>query len=170
MKPLSSKDIEREKIQKELENFTTQGGKIHKISRQKFYIYFLIDPRSHKVFYIGKGQKSRMYDHEELVKLGKIPNNNYDLRDTIKEILDCGQEIIYKQVWTSNDESYIYQKEKDFIKKHKEILTNIQAGGGFVYPAKKKYKKHKKVFKLKKKKNNFRNKTKKQFMKPVTPR
>lgn len=29
----------------------------------KFYIYALVDPRTNKVFYVGKGKKNRWYDH-----------------------------------------------------------------------------------------------------------
>ena len=28
-----------------------------------FYVYALVDPRTNKVFYVGKGKKNRWYDH-----------------------------------------------------------------------------------------------------------
>jgi len=123
------KRVERQVTDLAIQEFLQKGGKVQKPGRGRYYIYFLIDPRSHKVFYIGKGQKDRMFHHENLVRQGKVPNNNYDLRNVIKEILDQGQEIIYKQVWFSNNEDKIYKKEKEFIKKHKEYLTNIAPGG-----------------------------------------
>jgi hypothetical protein len=35
------------------------------IEALKFYVYALIDPRTDRVFYIGKGKGSRIYAHVE---------------------------------------------------------------------------------------------------------
>lgn len=33
-----------------------------------YYVYELIDSKTNKVFYVGKGQKNRMYDHVRKAK------------------------------------------------------------------------------------------------------
>ena len=135
---MTPKEREKNKIDKEMKKFLHSGGKVMRLPKNKYYIYFLIDPRDKKVFYIGKGQKERMYAHERIVKVGKSPNNNFTLKNKIKDILDSGNKITYKQVWFSDDEKYIYKMEKFFIKKYKDLLTNIAPGGGRI---RKKFKK-----------------------------
>lgn len=35
------------------------------LSLGDYYVYVLIDPRSKQIFYIGKGTKNRVFDHEK---------------------------------------------------------------------------------------------------------
>ena len=57
----------------------------------KFYVYLLIDPLNNQVFYVGKGNKDRVFDHEKN-KLSKAKINR------IKEIQNKGYNIIRKIV------------------------------------------------------------------------
>lgn len=57
----------------------------------KYYVYLLIDPLNDKVFYVGKGNKDRVFDHEKK-KLSKAKIKR------IKEIQNKGYNIIRKIV------------------------------------------------------------------------
>lgn len=38
------------------------------LSLGDYYVYGLIDPRSKQIFYIGKGTKNRVLEHENLLR------------------------------------------------------------------------------------------------------
>ncbi len=100
----------------------------------KYYVYQLIDSRNKKVFYVGKGQKKRMYDHVKDVKRGLIPNrNNKKLGNKIEKILSIGK-IKYKKVLVTENEQEAYNKEKELIAEiGLENLCNITNGGEGFY-------------------------------------
>ena len=52
----------------------------------EYYTYTLIDPRNEKIFYVGKGQKTRMYDHENAVQRGMIPNKKERINEFLAEV------------------------------------------------------------------------------------
>jgi len=57
----------------------------------KFYVYRLVDPRNGKTFYVGKGTKNRVFDHEK----GDLDDAEEDSKnETIKNILNDGLEVI----------------------------------------------------------------------------
>ena len=64
----------------------------------KYYVYYLIDPKDNQPFYVGKGYNGRIYLHEKRVKKGIIPNKNLYLHNSIKEILENQKEVIYKKI------------------------------------------------------------------------
>ena len=127
------KEQERQKINEQLEKFLKSGKEIIKEDNpygSKYYIYYLIDPNTNEVFYIGKGSRDRMYDHEKLARQKIASNNNYDLYNRIRLILESGKKIIYKKVWFTWNEFKAYEKEKQFIeRKGLSNLTNIMPGG-----------------------------------------
>lgn len=83
----------------------------------KYYVYELIDPRNSTIFYIGKGKGKRMYSHVSRVKNEKIPNKNRHLFHKIKQILNSGyNDIVYKQIFFTNDDKEAYKKEEERIK------------------------------------------------------
>lgn len=53
----------------DLDSFAEIGDKI------KYYVYILVDPDTHKIFYVGKGKKDRVFDHTNEVKK-KLKNND----------------------------------------------------------------------------------------------
>ncbi len=55
------------------------------------YVYGLIDPRTNKIFYIGKGSGNRVFSHE--YESIKNPDSEKLKLNTIKEIKDAGYEI-----------------------------------------------------------------------------
>jgi len=97
----------------------------------EYYVYQLIDPRTNDIFYIGKGQEKRMYQHVDAVKRNKIPNgSNTKLGNKIKKILILGLKIKYKKVFITEIEQEAYDKEKQLIKEiGLENLCNLTYGG-----------------------------------------
>ena len=57
------------------------------INNLKWYVYTLSDPVSNIPFYVGKGQRYRMYNHFYSVKKGKLPHGNKSLYERIKKII-----------------------------------------------------------------------------------
>ncbi len=97
----------------------------------KFYVYQLIDSRDGTIFYVGKGQNKRMYQHVKDVKRNKIPNHsNTKLGNKIKKILSLGLKVKYKKIFITENEQKAYDKEIDIIKEiGLENLCNIMVGG-----------------------------------------
>lgn len=94
----------------------------------KYYIYQLIDPRSDTVFYVGKGQGSRMYKHIKDFQCGQVSNKH--LYCKIRKILDVGLEIEYKQIFFTDDEQEAYDFEVKIIAKiGLRNLCNLTVGG-----------------------------------------
>lgn len=97
----------------------------------EYYVYELIDPRNDTVFYVGKGQQNRMYDHEGRVKRGLVPNrSNVYLGYKIKKILATGLKIKYNKVLITDNEQTSYDKEKEMIETiGLKNLCNVTPGG-----------------------------------------
>jgi hypothetical protein len=94
----------------------------------KYYVYTLSDPRTNKIFYIGKGIYNRIYNHEFLVRNGKFDNNSAKCK-LIKEIIDSGNKIIYNKPFANLSEEDAYTKEKELITLYGlSNLTNIMSG------------------------------------------
>ncbi len=55
------------------------------------YVYGLIDPRTEKIFYIGKGTGNRVFSHE--IESLKNPDSEKLKLNTIKEIKEAGYEV-----------------------------------------------------------------------------
>lgn len=84
-----------------------------------YYVYLLVDPRDNTIFYVGKGENNRVFNHEEKVRKDFNPDNDKEVR--IKDILDAGLNV----------EKYIvrYQltEEQAFIVE--SVLINLLGGG-----------------------------------------
>ncbi len=98
--------------------------KVAESNGYKFYCYYLIDPRDESVFYVGKGTKDRIFNHERNVFNGKIQNLSKTVK--IREILrECG--YVKKQIVAfSNNEFDAYSVERLHIHVHYQNLTNSQ--------------------------------------------
>lgn len=100
----------------------------------QYYVYELINPFTNNVFYVGKGQRGRMYEHQSLVRSNKVPNNNYELFRVIKEIHTNGGKVKYNKVYTTYSEDDAYDYEHKHIQKLGfDNLTNLYNGRGGVY-------------------------------------
>lgn len=92
----------------------------------RFYVYELIDPRTSEVFYVGKGQKRRIYHHEAEAAKG-VHSRKCKL---IRDIWSSGREIERRIVSRHADENEALQAEFDLIAAYGlQALTNVMPGG-----------------------------------------
>ena len=91
------------------------------------YVYALVDPRDSAVFYIGKGNGRRMYQHEREVMRGKA--NNAAKTGRIAEILAAGLRVVCRVLAVFKTDAEAFKAERAFIAAHAN-LTNANAGGG----------------------------------------
>jgi hypothetical protein len=90
----------------------------------KYFVYVLIDPRNYEIFYVGKGQGFRNFDH----KSGEEKQKEIK----IKEIENAGFELITKIIGRYETEKEAFSVESTLIKwvYGKENLTNVVFGHG----------------------------------------
>jgi hypothetical protein len=101
--------------------------------QKQYYVYQLIDPRTSKPFYIGKGKKDRINAHEKEARKGEI----HPKCDVIREIEKDGLSVIKEEVKRFASEDAAYNFEKKLIKKiGLSNLTNLTHGGRCAYPVK----------------------------------
>ena len=90
----------------------------------KYYVYALIDPENDQPFYIGKGQKNRMYQHLK-------GTNGVSKNKRIDEIRNRGQEPVPRKLYENLTEQEAWDKELELIQHYGRqdieahgILTN----------------------------------------------
>jgi hypothetical protein len=96
----------------------------------RFYVYTLTDPRDGSVFYVGKGQKRRAWDHEAAVRNGKMDVNKRKCLK-IKDIIDCDLPVIVSIVARYEKESDAFDHEEELIATTKGALNVLARGGGW---------------------------------------
>lgn len=98
-----------------------------------YYVYELLDPRFEppRVFYVGKGQENRLYDHEAETRTALKKSTPYALmkmsckHKRILEIWDDGKQVEYAIAFRTNSERDAYRMETRIIKQVGiEKLTN----------------------------------------------
>lgn len=95
----------------------------------KFYVYFLIDPRTDAVFYVGKGSGDRISYHTRLIVSGEI-HYNRRLHNKIAKILRLGLRPIEFKVFEIDDEQAAFEMEKEEIARIGiDNLCNLTEGG-----------------------------------------
>lgn len=98
-----------------------------------YYVYCLADPRTHKIFYIGKGKGNRVFAHAfDALK----STQESDKMDLIRQIIAAEMNVEYyilRHNLKSEDEAYLVESVlidlltyPNFNKE--DILTNIQGG------------------------------------------
>jgi len=93
---------------------------------ERFYVYFLIDPRNDRVFYVGKGSGGRIYEHERNVIAMRDGETPATIK-RIREILECGERVCHYVASRFEYESDAYYYEERMIKKFSHPgLTNIR--------------------------------------------
>lgn len=98
-----------------------------------YYVYHLVDPRSGEVFYVGKGCRNRLDNHEREAKKG----SDHPKCEVIRSIWQEGFKVDKKKVKHFVDEQQAYDFEAAEIKRiGLENLTNQQDGGGVARSAK----------------------------------
>lgn len=100
------------------------------IEKLSFYVYALIDPRSKKVFYVGKGKGNRIYAHVEASELVDV--KEVEKIKTIREIRASGKEVKHVVVRHGLTEPEAFAVEAaiiDYIQGvQKHDLANLQDG------------------------------------------
>lgn len=92
-----------------------------------YYIYELIDPRDDSVFYVGKGKKGRIDQHEAEAAKGRQSRKC----ELIREIEAAGLKIRKRKVSHHKDEVEAYDAEIERIGLYGLAnLTNVTSGGG----------------------------------------
>lgn len=94
---------------------------------EKYYVYFLVDPADGRIFYVGKGTKSRIKAHAK-AKLNPLTSNGKK-HAAIDKVLSAGmsvQEIVFAD---GMSESSAFTLERHLIQGLREYgLTNISGG------------------------------------------
>jgi hypothetical protein len=105
---------------------------------KKWYVYSLNDPETNIPFYVGKGQRYRMYNHYYNAKKHKIPNGNFRLYEKIRYIIDNNMSIEYKVHFQTDNEKDAYEKEFELIQEIGiDNLCNLFLGHGKTYSGEK---------------------------------
>jgi len=92
----------------------------------KFYVYFLRDPRNGRVFYVGKGQGNRIFNH---VDCALETEYSSDKIDVIKSIVSDGFQVEHFVLRHGLEESSAFEVEAamiDFV--GISNLSNLQGG------------------------------------------
>ena len=98
------------------------------ISLGDYYVYGLIDPRTNKIFYIGKGTRNRVFEHEK----ESLNNQSNSKLKTIFEINDMGLEVKKIIINSNLTEAEAFAAEASLINAFNYMndysLTNIIVG------------------------------------------
>ncbi|MBQ0045980.1 MAG: endonuclease [Prevotellaceae bacterium] len=97
-----------------------------------YYVYALVNPISHMIFYIGKGKGDRVFQHAE----DALNENTQSLKlDTIREIISLGEKVNYFILRHNLTEEEAFLLESTLIDmltyskfNHENQLTNIASG------------------------------------------
>lgn len=100
------------------------------LSLGEYYVYGLIDPRSKQIFYIGKGTKNRVFEHEK--ESLRSPDSEKLKLKTIADIKDAGLEVEKIIINSNLTEEEAFVAEASLINAFNYVsdagLTNIVAG------------------------------------------
>ena len=98
-----------------------------------YYTYVLIDPVTRQPFYVGKGSKTRIYDHWKHRNSKQVGNKM--LKGTLNKIHSLKLKPIYEKVLINVTETEALNKERELIKLYGRrdiktgILCNLTDGG-----------------------------------------
>jgi len=100
----------------------------------RYYVYYLVDPRNNQPFYVGKGSRGRINAHETEARKPINKQWNPAKCKIINEIKNEGLLLIKEIIQDRLSEQQAYILEDQLIKKHGKvatggILVNIVDGG-----------------------------------------
>jgi hypothetical protein len=96
------------------------------IEKLEYYVYFLEDPRTDEVFYVGKGFGNRIFHHVS----GALETGvNSDKLNRIRDIINSGHEVNHYILRHGLKEAVAFELEAAFIDLiGTENLSNLQSG------------------------------------------
>ncbi|QWY83293.1 putative homing endonuclease protein [Rhizobium phage RHph_X2_25] len=100
-----------------------------KLRKERFYVYMLVRPDG-SIFYVGKGQKRRIYEHERYAK----GNSRKRLYSIMRKIWRSGNDVLYRLHAFFDDESSAHAEEARLISLFGKVeegglLANVTDGG-----------------------------------------
>ncbi|ALP47356.1 hypothetical protein phiST2_0371 [Vibrio phage phi-ST2] len=101
------------------------------MSKSDYYVYLLIDPRTNKVFYVGKGRNERAKFHESEVRRDISSNRvlNSAKKKEINDIIKSGYDVVIKIVKDNLTEDLAFGIESNLIESFGiENLSNAVRG------------------------------------------
>ena len=111
-------------------SFTDRFSEKSLLSLGDYYVYGLIDPRTKQIFYIGKGTKNRVFEHEK-ESLGS-PNSEKLKLKTIADIKNAGLDVEKIIINSNLTKKEAFAAEASLINAFNYVsdagLTNIVAG------------------------------------------
>lgn len=96
------------------------------IDELQYYVYCLVDPRTHQIFYIGKGHDNRIFMHLSDA-LADEDRSTLKL-DTIRNIMACGYEVEHYIIRHKLTEEQAYLVESTLIDLLTFVKFNLNAG------------------------------------------
>ncbi len=98
-------------------------------SLKRFYVYILIDPRNEQIFYVGKGQEDRLFQHEKEAERADLGTEKHK---KIIEIQNSGHQVKKIIIGRFNTEQEAFSVEGVLIHWVYGIknLTNLASGHG----------------------------------------
>lgn len=100
-------------------------------SKRKYYVYRLIDPRTYKTFYVGKGCGNRVFQHAKNAKIQDLDPKEDDKislkKLQIAQILSSGKKVLAVIHRHGLTEAEAFEVEAAVIDAYSN-LTNIQSG------------------------------------------
>jgi len=103
------------------------GYEFSDVIENRSYVYFLINPFTGLIFYVGKGKKNRLSSHQRLVRRGQT--DNAPKCEAIFDILHQGGEVVEVVFQVCKNDEEACKLERYLIKELIEFgLTNISHG------------------------------------------
>lgn len=101
---------------------------------KNYYVYEIVNPITNRTFYIGWTSRSSELRFKEHIRETRNKIINIDKVNTIKNILEQGEEPVFNIVFQTFDKELSVKKEQELIEhygrvKDGGILTNISKGG-----------------------------------------
>lgn len=96
-----------------------------------YYVYALVDPRTKKPFYIGKGKANRVFTHMECITDESFELNINEKFDIIREIQSIGQQVEHVVIrhGLSEEDAFVLESALIDFSRHFGIVISNEVVG-----------------------------------------